>query len=118
MTLERTQLKTVLITGGGSGIGLETAKLLLEKESYRLVLVGRNRDKLESAASALGGSEKVGIFACDLRDAQQIKKTVEKIAWTYKGIHGLVNNAGIYPLGGLLDTTESSWDEALSVNLK
>ena len=36
----------------------------------------------------------------------------------YKGIYALVNNAGVYPLGGLADTTEEIWDEALSVNLK
>src|SRR6185436_8492134 len=111
MTPERTQLKTVLITGGGSGIGLETAKLLLETKEYRLVLLGRNRAKLESASEGLGGiDEDVSIVTCDLRDSSQIKKTVEKIAGSYKGIYGLVNNAGIYPLGGLKDTQESMWD--------
>ncbi len=121
MTLERDRahLKTVIITGGGSGIGLATAKLLLESKLYRLVLLGRNRLKLESAAEVLGGSsEHVSIFTCDLRDSSQIKKTVEKIAGSYKGIYGLVNNAGIYPLGGLMDTPEETWDEAMDVNLK
>src|SRR5690242_2480249 len=102
---DKQQLKTVVITGGGSGIGLETAKLLLESKAYRLVLLGRNRAKLENAAAALGGSsEVVSIFTCDLRDQQQIKKTIEKVAGTYKGIYGLINNAGIYPFGGLMDT--------------
>jgi len=119
MATDKQQLKTVLITGGGSGIGLETAKLLLESKTYRLVLLGRNRSKLEAAADALGGSsEIVSIFSCDLRDQDQINKTIEKITGTYKGIYGLVNNAGIYPLGGLADTTEDSWDEAMGVNLK
>jgi len=119
MTPERTQLKTVLITGGGSGIGFETAKLLLETKLYRLVLLGRSRPKLESASEELGGiAENVSIFTCDLRDSTQIKKTIEKIAGSYKGIYGLVNNAGIYPLGGMKDTQESVWDEAMDVNLK
>lgn len=119
MATDKQQLKTVLITGGGSGIGLETAKLLLESKSYRIVLLGRNRAKLENAAEVLGGSsEVVSIFTCDLRDHTQVKKTVEKITGAYKGIYGLVNNAGIYPLGGLMDTTEASWDEAMAVNLK
>ncbi len=119
MATDKQQLKTVIITGGGSGIGLETAKLLLESKTYRIVLLGRNRLKLETAAESLGGSsEVVSIFTCDLRDQEQIKKTVEKIAGTYKGIYGLVNNAGIYPLGGLADTSEESWDEAMDVNLK
>ncbi len=119
MTVDKQQLKTVLITGGGSGIGLETAKILLESKHYRLVLLGKNRLKLEAAALALGGvSETVSIFTCDLRDSSQIRKVVEKIIGTYKGIYGLVNNAGIYPLGGLAETTEAIWDEAMSVNLK
>jgi NAD(P)-dependent dehydrogenase (short-subunit alcohol dehydrogenase family) len=82
-------------------------------------LLGRNRPKLEDAAQALGGSsEIISIFTCDLRDSNQIKKTIEKVTGAYKGIYGLVNNAGIYPLGGLSDTTEEMWDEAFSVNLK
>ncbi len=112
-------MKTVLITGGGSGIGFETARLLIESKNYRVVLLGRNRSRLESAAESLGGiSENISIFTCDLKDGTQIKKTVEKIAGSHKGIYGLVNNAGIYPLGGLMDTTEETWDSAMDVNLK
>jgi NAD(P)-dependent dehydrogenase (short-subunit alcohol dehydrogenase family) len=113
------RLKTVLITGGASGIGFETAKLLLQTQQYRLVLLGRNRGKLEDAARELGGSpDQVSVATCDLRDADQIKKTVDRIIGTHKGIYGLVNNAGIYPFGGISTTTEKSWDEALGVNLK
>lgn len=115
---DKAQLKTVVITGGGSGIGFSAAKLLLATKGYRLVLLGRNRNKLEDAANELGGSsEVVSVLACDLKDPGQIHDTVEKILGTYKGIYGLVNNAGIYPLGGLLDTTDAAWNEALSVNL-
>ena len=119
MAPEKQQLKTVVITGGGSGIGFETAKLLVETKSYRLALLGRDRAKLEDAAKQLGGSsDLVSIFACDVADSGQIKRTVEKIAGTHKGIYGLVNNAGIYPFGGIANTSEKSWDEALAVNLK
>jgi NAD(P)-dependent dehydrogenase (short-subunit alcohol dehydrogenase family) len=114
------QLKTVIITGGGSGIGLETAKLLLETRQYRIALVGRNKAKLDEAAQSIdGGGEYVSTFACDLRDSAQLKKTVDKIiAISPKGIYGLVNNAGIYPFGGVANTTEATWDEAMDVNLK
>ncbi len=119
MPSEKVQLKTVLITGGGSGIGFATAERLLEAKGYRVVLLGRSRNKLEDAMKKLGGpSDQVAIAVCDLRDSAQIKKTVEKIALTHKGIYGLVNNAGIYPFGGISNTTEASWDEAMAVNLK
>jgi NAD(P)-dependent dehydrogenase (short-subunit alcohol dehydrogenase family) len=111
-------LKTVIITGGGSGIGYETARLLLETKQYRVALVGRNKARLEEAAQALGGGDFASAWACDLRDSAQIKKTVEKIATTHKGIFGLVNNAGIYPFGGVANTSEATWDEAMDVNLK
>lgn len=119
MTSQKAQkVKTVLITGGGSGIGFETAKLLLEA-NYRIILLGRNREKLQQAARSLGGSsDRVSIYPCDLKDAAEIKKTVKKIEGTYKGVYGLVNNAGVYPLGGLSDTTEVSWDAAMDVNVK
>lgn len=113
------QLKTVLITGGGSGIGFESAKMLLESQQYRLILLGRNRVKLEEAAKSLGGpNDNVGIAVCDLRDSKAIKSTVEKVSSTYQGIFGLVNNAGVYPFGGTANTTEESWDECFDVNLK
>lgn len=112
-------MKTVLITGGGSGIGMETARLLLETKLYRLVLLGKNRAKLENAADTLGGaSEILSILTCDLREPDQIRSTVEKVLGSYKGIYGLVNNAGIYPLGGLTETTEEVWNETMDVNLK
>jgi NAD(P)-dependent dehydrogenase (short-subunit alcohol dehydrogenase family) len=81
--------------------------------------MGRNRVKLEEAAKSLGGpSDAVGIAVCDLRDSKAIHGTVEKIASSYQGIFGLVNNAGVYPFGGTLSTTEESWDECFDVNLK
>jgi len=117
--VDKQSLKTVVITGGGSGIGLVLAKSLLELGIYRLALVGSNREKLEHAAASLGGvSDVVSIFPCDLREPDQIKKTVEKISGAYKGIYGLVNNAGVYTLGNLADTSQAIWDEAMSINLK
>ena len=112
-------LKTVVITGGGSGIGFETAKLLLDSGGYRVILLGKSRAKLEAAALHLGkSSDWVSLYTCDLQNPKEIKNTIKKILGTYKGIYGLVNNAGVYPFGGIYDTTEDTWDEAMSVNLK
>jgi NAD(P)-dependent dehydrogenase (short-subunit alcohol dehydrogenase family) len=119
MPAEKSQLKTVIVTGGGSGIGLATAELLLQTKEFRVILLGRDREKLEDAQKKLDGNpDSVGIAQCDVRDSAQIKKAVERIASQYKGIYGLVNNAGIYPFGGLANTTEAIWDEAMGVNLK
>ncbi len=118
-TKDKLKLKTVLITGGGSGIGFETARMLVESGEYRVVLLGRNRNKLEDAARSLEVSpEQAAVAVCDLHDSAQIRKTVERLDSTHKGIYGLVNNAGIYPFGGVASTTEESWDETMNVNLK
>lgn len=116
---EKQKLKTVVITGGGSGIGFETARLLLEAGGYRVVLLGRDRNKLEDAARSLEVSpDEVSVAVCDLRDSGQITKTIERIDSMHKGIYALINNAGIYPFGGIANTTEASWDETMNVNLK
>jgi NAD(P)-dependent dehydrogenase (short-subunit alcohol dehydrogenase family) len=113
------QLKSIVITGGGSGIGLEAARMLLETGKYRIALVGKDQPKLEEAAQSLNASpELVSVYDCDLSDSAQIQKTVEKVNATHKSLYGLVNNAGIYPFGGITKTTEASWDEAFAVNLK
>ena len=55
--------KTAVITGGNSGIGLETARGLVHR-GFRVIITGRDRGKLEAAAGAIGGAEvRVGDFA-------------------------------------------------------
>jgi NAD(P)-dependent dehydrogenase (short-subunit alcohol dehydrogenase family) len=110
--------KTVVITGGGSGIGFSVAKFLIAA-GYRVVLLGRSKKKLENALKSLDASSEVANFlVCDLRNKDHIQKAVQKITSIYKNVYALVNNAGIYSLGGLFETSESTWDEAMSINLK
>src|SRR5579862_2632028 len=100
-------LKTVIITGGASGIGLETARLLLGTGEYRLALVSKDRAKLEDAQKSLDPKgDLVSIFQCDLRDSASIKKTMERLVTVHSNVYGLVNNAGVYPFGGIDNTTE------------
>jgi NAD(P)-dependent dehydrogenase (short-subunit alcohol dehydrogenase family) len=115
---QKKNYKTVVITGGGSGIGFSIAKLLLA-DGYRVVLLGRNKKKLENALKTLGANSEVANFlVCDLRNKDHIQKTVQKIISIYKDVYALVNNAGIYSLGGLFETSELVWDEAMNINLK
>lgn len=110
--------RTVVITGGGSGIGAATAKLLHTLD-YRLVLIGKDREGLVAIQKELGSDpDRVSIFDCDLAVAKDTQKTAEKIASSFKEIYGLVNNAGVYPFGGLLTTDAQGWDDCLSTNLR
>jgi 3-oxoacyl-[acyl-carrier protein] reductase len=92
----------------------------LKAGGYRVMLLGRDGQKLEEAAKKLGGaSDHLGFVDCDLRQGAQIRRAVERVAQTSPSpIYGLVNNAGIYPFGGITNTSEAAWDEAMAVNLK
>jgi len=83
--------KTVLITGGGSGIGLETAKLLSAKGN-KVLIIGRNGDKLNKAAEGL---ENVSTFTADITKTEDVSKLVKKITSDYPELSVLINNAAV-----------------------
>jgi NAD(P)-dependent dehydrogenase (short-subunit alcohol dehydrogenase family) len=111
--------KTVVITGGSSGIGLESAKLILKDPEFKVVIIGRDPDKLADAVTHLDADEsRIFTLQADLSDSRQLKKAAEKIISSQKNLYGLINNAGIYPFGGVTTTTEESWNQTMDLNLK
>lgn len=116
---KNTSLKTVIITGAATGIGFETVRKLLETRQYRVLIIARRPNHLAAAVDQLGGhSEYLGSYICDLEDEKQIEKTLDQIFQSNKSIYGLVNNAGVYPFGGIQNTTSKQWDETFRINLK
>lgn len=101
--------KTVLITGGGSGIGYATAKLLSEKGN-RVIIVSRNAAKLEMAARELN----VDYIVADVTNAEAVKDLVVKLEANFSDLSVLINNAGVgfvYKLGEGANTVEKSRQE-------
>lgn len=84
--------KTVLITGGGSGIGLALAKKFLENGNTPII-TGRNLAKLEKAKADHPG---LHIAQGDVTDVASIKALVKKTNTEFGGIDVLVNNAGVF----------------------
>jgi len=84
------QNKTVLITGGGSGIGYQTAKLLSERNN-KVIIIGRSLDKLKEAEKSL---QNVHAIACDVTDVNAVKALVETLENEYPELSVLINNAG------------------------
>ena len=82
--------KTILITGGGSGIGYETAKLL-SKNNNKIIIVGRNLEKLQKAAASL---QNVDAISCDVTDGNAVKALVQQLEMNYPDLSVLINNAG------------------------
>ena len=86
----KTSENTVLITGGGSGIGFETARLLSELGNT-VILVGRNQEKLEAAAGKLRNAHFIAADVTTDHDVDGLVRTVYK---TFPRLNVLMNNAG------------------------
>lgn len=82
---------TVLITGGGSGIGLAFAEMFLELGN-RVILCGRSPNKLEAVKRRLPA---VTVLPCDLTDTRSRERLAETIKEKFPDLNILVNNAGI-----------------------
>lgn len=85
--------KSILVTGGGSGLGLEIAKALHSMGAV-VHICGRRADALAAAVTAIAGESepKVHWHTCDIRDADQIDTMLDAI-WKIGPLTGLVNNA-------------------------
>ena len=88
MNLER---RTVLITGGTSGIGLELAKQLHQRGNT-VIITGRDQEKLDAAKRTLPG---VHTFKSDVSDAEAIAALHVSVLAQFPALDTLVNNAGI-----------------------
>lgn len=82
--------QTALVTGAGSGIGYEIAKLLKE-QGNNVIIVGRNADKIKKAGETLG----VTAIVCDVTKEEDIEALVGRIGTDFPGLSILVNNAGV-----------------------
>ncbi|MDE2253286.1 MAG: SDR family oxidoreductase [Betaproteobacteria bacterium] len=107
----------VVITGGGAGIGLRTARTLV-REGAAVALLDRDGAVAESAARALRaeGADAHG-FVCDVTDAPSVSRAVEAAHAALGAIDGLFNNAGIAGFGAVHDSTLESWKSVWDVNV-
>ncbi|MES2818385.1 MAG: SDR family oxidoreductase [Pseudomonadota bacterium] len=109
--------QTVLVTGGGSGIGRCTAHELAALGA-QVVLVGRKADKLERTADEIredGGS--VAWQACDIREEEQVKALVAAVIAEHGAIHHLVNNAGGQYPSPLASINQKGFETVVRTNL-
>ena len=89
-------MKTILITGATSGIGLE-ASVTLAKEGHRVVLVGRDPDKTRRTVDEVkqrAGSNEVDSLLCDFSSQTSIRALAEAYCAKYDRLDVLINNAG------------------------
>lgn len=85
-----TQNNTILITGGGSGIGLELARQF-SAQGNRIIIIGRNEEKLYAAIQHL---DNVDFIRCDVTLEQDVIELIAKIKDKYPRLNMLINNSG------------------------
>ena len=108
--------KTILLTGATDGIGLATAKMLLE-QGHHLLLHGRNAQKLADVASDLStmiDNASIDTYVADLSNFSDVKKLATEIIAKHKTIDVLINNAGVLKTSKV--TTADGLDVRFVVN--
>ncbi|HLW65995.1 MAG TPA: SDR family oxidoreductase [Gemmataceae bacterium] len=109
--------RTALITGGGSGVGLATARLFL-KEGAKVAICGRNAEKLKAAMKDLAAGERLISFAVDVTDPKSVDKMVADTTRQIGRIDILVNNAGMnIKERSIKELTPESWRTMVAANL-
>lgn len=109
--------RKVVITGGGAGIGLATARLLV-REGAAVALLDMDGALAEASAKALAaeGAKAFGVV-CDVTDAASVAKAVTAAREALGALDGLFNNAGIAGFGSVHDSTPESWQKIWAVNV-
>ncbi len=109
--------QTIIVTGGGSGIGRCTAHELASLGA-QVVLIGRKLEKLEQVLGEIqedGG--KASAFVCDIREEDKVKEVVKAIVAQHGRIHGLVNNAGGQYPAPLAAINQKGFETVVRTNL-
>ena len=105
--------RNVLITGAVGGIGKSICMLLSKK--YNLILVGRNKNKLDSFLE--NHRSVIKRITCDLRDKAEIKKLYESIVNDELQIDILINNAGVTDDSLFIRMNYEKWENVIETNL-
>lgn len=101
-----------VVTGGGSGIGLAIARALAAA-GHPVTIMGRNAERLSSAADEIGAEA----VTCDVADATDVARAFAEAAEKSGPVGILVNNAGIAPAAPFARTSDADWRQVIDVNL-
>ena len=106
--------KTVLITGGNGGLGRALA-FGLRAAGARVAVTGRNPEKNKAIAQELGDASIV--FSLDVRQEDEVQDTISQVIDHFGQLDVLVNNAGLFRGGSVLELSREDWDAVISTHL-
>lgn len=111
-------MSAYVVTGGTSGIGLATARLLLERDREAQVFcLSRSSQEFEHARAGFEAAERLHFVECDVARADECIRAANCVALRAGALEGLVNAAGIIRAGDIDSTQDAHWSEVLRVNL-
>jgi len=107
-----------VVTGASKGIGFSVAKRLAEAE-FSLFIVGRDNARLLEAKSQLllAGAPEVHTFSGDLSQSDVAKRCTAKIFETWSSLMVLVNNAGVFLPGTMMEEEEGQFETLMTTNM-
>jgi NAD(P)-dependent dehydrogenase (short-subunit alcohol dehydrogenase family) len=105
--------KTALVTGGNSGIGYSTAKVL-KQQGATVIITGRRKEALEKAAQELG----VAFYLADQSKVSDVEALVENVQKAFGQLDILFINAGVLGQFSIEQATEEMYDYIMDINLK
>ncbi|HDC8202622.1 TPA: SDR family oxidoreductase [Staphylococcus aureus] len=108
--------KVAVVTGAGSGIG-EAIATLLHEEGAKVVLAGRNKDKLQNVANQLA-QDSVKVVPTDVTKKEEVDELIKIAQQTFGGLDIVINSAGQMLSPKITDYQVDEWDSMIDVNIK
>lgn len=108
--------KVAVVTGAGSGIG-EAIATLLHEEGAKVVLAGRNKEKLQNVANQLS-QDSVKVVPTDVTNKEEVDELIKIAQQTFGGLDIVINSAGQMLSSKITDYQVDEWDSMIDVNVK
>ncbi|HDE9449319.1 SDR family oxidoreductase [Staphylococcus aureus] len=108
--------KVAVVTGAGSGIG-EAIATLLHEEGAKVVLAGRNKEKLQNVANQLS-QDSVKVVPTDVTNKEEVDELIKIAQQTFGGLDIVINSAGQMLSSKITDYQVDEWDSMIDVNIK
>lgn len=108
--------KVAVVTGAGSGIG-EAVATLLHEEGVKVILAGRNKDKLQNVANQLA-QDSVKVVPTDVTKKEEVDELIKIAQQTFGGLDIVINSAGQMLSSKITDYQVDEWDSMIDVNIK